>query len=261
MAREWSERHIRDLVRSEWVKIEGGGGGGIENIVKDIVDAIMNEFKIALSGVEFTANTMDIKQNSFYEYHNIRVNARIIPDSVRIEKSQWENDSSRIAYDIYFDYSGYVSLGDNRQGEITQNKRIGAIPKYVDMDITVISPGTHYLETFIGLVSYSLSRFSESAQPAKSIPEDIKLIFGYSNESANKPDIIIKETGEELSLETAKSMPMYQGGGLYVIRTMTDFNTDNYMSRTFGGSRHIRVLYDIYNMTVAVNLDETVMDS
>lgn len=261
MAREWSERHIRDLVKSEWINIGGGGGGGIENIVKDIVDAIMNEFKISLSGIEFTANTMDIKQNSFYEYHNIRVNARIIPDSVRIEKSQWENDSSRIAYDIYFNYSGYVSLGDNRQGEITQNKRIGAIPKYVDMDITVISPGTHYLETFIGLVSYSLARFSESAQPAKSIPEDIKLIFGYSNESANKPDIIIKETGEELSLETAKSMPMYQGGGLYVIRTMTDFNTDNYMSRTFGGSRHIRVLYDIYNMTVAVNLDETVMDS
>lgn len=28
MAREWSERHIRDLVRSEWVKIEGEGGGG-----------------------------------------------------------------------------------------------------------------------------------------------------------------------------------------------------------------------------------------
>ena len=204
MAREWSERHIRDLVKSELEKL-GGGGGSVEEIMKDvIVDGVMNEFKVALGSVAFTANTMDIKQNSFYEYHNVRVNAQIIPDSVRIEKSQWEDDSSKIAYDIYFNYTGYVSLGDNRQGEITQNKRIGAIPKYVDMDIAVFSAGTHYLETIVGLVSYSLARFSESAQPAKSIPEDIKLIFGYSNESANKPDIIIKETGEELSLETAK---------------------------------------------------------
>lgn len=257
MAREWSERHIRDLVKSEWLNI--GGGGSVEEIMKDvIVDGVMNEFAAALSSVAFTANTMDIKQNSFYEYHNVRVNAQIVPSSIRIEKSQWEDDSSYIAYDIYFDYTGYVSLGDNKQGEITQNKRIGAIPKYVDMDIAVFSAGTHYLETIIGLVSYALFRLSESAQPAKSIPEDIKLIFGYSNEVANKPDIIIKETGEELSLETAKSMPMYQGGGLYVIRTMTDFNTDNYMSRTFGGSRHIRVLYNTYNMTVSVNLDQNI---
>lgn len=255
MAREWSERHIRDLVHSEWKKLGGGGS------INEIIDDIMNEFEAALRGVAFTANTMDVKQNSFYEYHDVRLHAEIVGDSVHIDKNTLEGNHAYPVYDIYFDYSGYVSLSDNDQGEITQNKRIGAISKYVGVDVDIIdSTSTHYLEIIIGLVSYYWYTITEHVRPETNIFEDIKLIFGYGNEPANKPDIIIKETGEELSLEDPMAMDMYKGAGLYIIRTMTDFNTDNYLSRTFGGSRHIRVVYNTDTMGVYVDVDETTMD-
>lgn len=135
--REWSERHIRDLVHSEWIKMGGcgGGSGGYEwgtGTDKDLlfimikekfgdVDSLGRPYG-AIKNLTFNGSVYDPET---YEYQpDIHMSVRITDckpvEYMGMYVQPW--------YKIGWDYEGYIDVSTNTA--YPDNTKIGIVKRY-----------------------------------------------------------------------------------------------------------------------------------
>lgn len=136
MAREWSERHIRDLVHSEWKKLGGGGGsGGYEwgtGTDKDLLFIMIKE----------KFGDVNILGQSYGAIKNLTFNGSVY-DPETYERNPDINMSMRVTdckpveyvdnvaspyYKIGWDYEGDITVSTNKA--YPDNTKIGIVKRF-----------------------------------------------------------------------------------------------------------------------------------
>lgn len=244
MSREWSERHIRDLVKSEWIKLGGGGGSGEDFLGEDgIFSKIMTEFVLGaetilgrsggLPTVEISQLTEDIERSGVrYHYKPIEYNVKVTNTSLDISRTSALPGvlPEGTVYDIHYEIEGSLSITDPDDQMYTNcNGWINS------MALCRIPSGISYL---VG-VQYYLGTILEGVGAY-----NLWLPIDYVN-CGN--DITIEETGEEFVLRTYMTQPDLLCVG---IATNSQIDTSYTGLRTFKKSRDYRVtLYDNGHLT------------
>lgn len=139
MAREWSERHIRDLVHSEWKKLGGGGGsGGYEWGTGTDKDLLFKMIKEKFGDV-------NILGQSYGAIKNLTFNGSVY-DPETYERNPDINMSMRVTdckpveyvgnvalpyYKIGWDYEGYIEVSTNTT--YPDNTKIGIVKRFHDL--------------------------------------------------------------------------------------------------------------------------------
>lgn len=230
MSREWSERHIRDLVHSEWDKLGGGGSGGWTG-EDGIFSKMMKEFVLGADGVlgkegglpnvQLSQWTEDIERSGVrYHYKRMQYNVKVTNTSIDISRTSGLLINSTL-YDIHYEIEGSLDIPDpddqmytNCNGWINDQVRCSLPSGTGDFERV-----TYYLGTILsGVDAYQLW-----------------LPITYVN-CGN--DITIEETGEEFVLRTYVKQPVLLCVG---IAANSEINTSYTGSRTFKKSRDYRI--------------------
>lgn len=241
MAREWSERHIRDLVKSEWAKLGGGGGGGGSGddwTGKDsLFSKMMSEFVLGADGatgkrgglpsVLLDQWTEDIDRSGVrYHYKRMRYKVKVTNTSLNISRTSGQST----VFDIHYEIEGSLNIPDPDAQMYTNCN--GWINSYVMCSLPsgIGDFGTtkYYLGTILKGVGANV----------------LWLPIDYVNCGS---DITIEETKEEFVLRTYTNAPNLLCIG---IATNSNIDTSYTGSRTFRKSRDYRViLSDTGNIT------------
>ena len=249
MAREWSERHIRDLVRSEWVKIEGGGGGGDDEekwadwFVKMMEDYVYGSradsggipIPIAdgtgLKGFYYDYGTYDYKPPSVnYKYTEIGVHVDVTSADLTVTR----NVGGSVDCDVSWEYEGYLSFTSsedmypNCNGWISPNGKLLLPEGY-----SLIHNRTYYLGSILYATGLDVVEY---AYPVTDIIHD-------KQTSSGRYIIDIPDTGEEFLLRTYASdgLPHVPGSEWYGIVPNKAVNTGHSGKRNFSGSGKYQV--------------------
>ena len=246
MAREWSERHIRDLVNSEWKKLggDGGGGGGDSGddfVGKDgIFSKMMTEFVLGaesavgrsggLPSVLLYQWTEDIDRSGVrYHYKRMEYRVKVTNTSLNISKPSGQITGATV-YDIHYEIEGSLNIPDPDDQMYTNCN--GWINSYVPCSMPSGNGD-------FGTTQYYLGTILEGVGAPQ-----LWLPIEYVN-CGN--DITIEETGEEFTLRTYTRAPKLLCVG---IASNSQINTGYTGSRTFRKSRDYRVrLSDTGNIT------------
>lgn len=242
MAREWSERHIRDLVRSEWDRLGGGGGGESDDWTgKDgLFSKMMTEFVLGADGalgktgglpsVLLDQWTEDIDRSGVrYHYKRMEYKVKVTNTSLNISRPSGQLIPSTV-YDIHYEIEGSINIPDPDDQMYTNCN--GWINSFVQCSLPsgIGDFGTtkYYLGTILEGVGANV----------------LWLPIDYVN-CGN--DITIEETKEEFVLRTYTNAPNLLCIG---IATNSKIDTSYTGSRTFRKSRNYRVrLSDTGNIT------------
>lgn len=242
MAREWSERHIRDLVNSEWKKLGGGGGDSGDDFVgKDgIFSKMMTEFvlgaeyavgrKGGLPSVLLDQWTEDIDRSGVrYHYKRMEYKVKVTNTSLNISRTSGQLTGATV-YDIHYEIEGSLNIPDPDDQMYTNcNGWINScVLCSLPSGIGDFGTTKYYLGTILEGVGANV----------------LWLPIEYVN-CGN--DITIEETGEEFVLRTYINAPKLLCIG---IATNSNIDTSYTGSRTFRKSRDYRVrLSDTGNIT------------
>lgn len=223
MAREWSERHIRDLVHSEWAKLGGGGGGNWSDwFVKMMEDYVYT----GLKGFYYDYATYDYKPPSVnYKYTEIDIHVEVTSADLTVTR----NAIGSIYCDVSWNYEGYLSftpsedMYPNCNGWICPNGHL-LLPNSYD-----------YLGSILYATGLNVGKY---AYPVTDIIHDKQV------QSDGRYIIDIPDTGEEFLIRTYKNdgLPHVSGSAWYGIVPNKPVNTGHSGNRNFSGSVKCQVL-------------------
>lgn len=238
MAREWSERHIRDLVHSEWAKLGGGGGGWTG---KDgLFSKMMSEFVLGADGATGKTGglpsvlldqwTEDIDRSGVrYHYKRMEYKVKVTNTSLDISRTSGQLIDATV-FDIHYEIEGSLNIPDPDAQMYTNCN--GWINSFVQCSLPSGIGDFGGIQYYLGTILYGVGAGV------------LWLPIEYVN-CGN--DITIEETGEEFVLRTYTNAPKLLCIG---IASNSNIDTSYTGSRTFKKSRDYRVrLLDTGNIT------------
>lgn len=245
MAREWSERHIRDLVHSEWAKLGGGGGGNWSDwFVKMMEDYVYGarvdsggipvpiDDSTGLKGFYYDYTTYDYDPPSVnYKYTEIDMHVEVTSADLKVTR----NANGSIYCDVSWDYEGYLSftpsedMYPNCNGWICPNGHLLLPDGY-----SAVHNRTYYLGSILFATGLTVGEY---AYPVTDIIHDKQV------SSDGRYIIDIPDTGEEFLIRTYRNdgLPHVPGSAWYGIVPNKPVNTGHSGNRNFSGSGKYRV--------------------
>lgn len=247
MAREWSERHIRDLVKSEWEKL-GGGGGGAGNwsdwfirMMEDYVYGARTDSGgipipindgTGLKGFNYDYGTYDYDPPSVnYKYTEIDMHVEVTSADLTVTR----NVGGSVDCDVSWEYEGYLSFTPSEDmypkcnGWICPNGKL-LLPEGYSL--------VHNRIYYLGSILYATGlNVGEYAYPVTDIIHDKQVASG------SRYIIDIPDTGEEFLLRTYTNdgLPHVSGSAWYGIVPNKPVNTGHSGNRNFSGSGKYQV--------------------